>query len=80
MLLTNIAVAQQIAVHLPEQALLRRHDTPLERRLVRQLVRTQDGWKNSNLSIDLLQSARGTTRLQDGHLVGWGTDAIIQRD
>jgi protein SSD1 len=34
MLLTNITVAQRIAVHLPEQALLRRHDTPLERRLV----------------------------------------------
>src|ERR1700730_18454803 len=34
MILTNIAVAQHIAVHLPEQALLRRHDTPLERRLV----------------------------------------------
>lgn len=33
MLLTNISVAQQIAVHLPEQALLRRHDTPIERRL-----------------------------------------------
>ncbi|ESK96057.1 cell wall biogenesis protein phosphatase [Moniliophthora roreri MCA 2997] len=33
MLLTNIAVAQHVAVHLPEQALLRRHDTPLERRL-----------------------------------------------
>ncbi|KAF9057619.1 hypothetical protein BJ165DRAFT_1335477 [Panaeolus papilionaceus] len=33
MLLTNIAVAQQIAVALPEQALLRRHDTPVERRL-----------------------------------------------
>jgi len=33
MLLTNTAVAQRIAVHLPEQALLRRHDTPLERRL-----------------------------------------------
>ncbi|KAF8897586.1 SSD1 protein [Infundibulicybe gibba] len=33
MLLTNIAVAQHIAVHLPEQALLRRHDNPLERRL-----------------------------------------------
>ncbi|KAL4075813.1 SSD1 protein [Scleroderma citrinum] len=33
MLLTNIAVAQRIAVHLPEQALLRRHDTPIERRL-----------------------------------------------
>ncbi|KAF9268013.1 RNB-domain-containing protein [Marasmius fiardii PR-910] len=32
-LLTNIAVAQHVAVHLPEQALLRRHDTPLERRL-----------------------------------------------
>ncbi|KAH0587636.1 hypothetical protein H2248_006404 [Termitomyces sp. 'cryptogamus'] len=33
MLLSNISVAQQIAVHLPEQALLRRHDTPIERRL-----------------------------------------------
>lgn len=34
MLLSNFAVAQQIAVNLPEQALLRRHDEPLERRLV----------------------------------------------
>lgn len=33
MLLTNISVAQQIAVHLPEQALLRRHEEPIERRL-----------------------------------------------
>lgn len=33
MLLTNISVAQQIAFHLPEQALLRRHADPLERRL-----------------------------------------------
>ncbi|KAG8761464.1 hypothetical protein FRC14_003877 [Serendipita sp. 396] len=33
MLLANFSVAQQIAVHLPEQALLRRHDEPLERRL-----------------------------------------------
>jgi exoribonuclease R len=37
MLLTNISVAQHIAVNLPEQALLRRHDTPIERRLVRSL-------------------------------------------
>ncbi|KAJ8489315.1 hypothetical protein ONZ45_g13638 [Pleurotus djamor] len=33
MLAANIAVAQHIAVHLPEQAMLRRHDIPLERRL-----------------------------------------------
>ncbi|CAL1700717.1 unnamed protein product [Somion occarium] len=33
MLLTNMAVAQQVAVHFPEQALLRRHDTPIERRM-----------------------------------------------
>ncbi|KAG1758197.1 hypothetical protein EDD22DRAFT_1000000 [Suillus occidentalis] len=33
MLLTNTTVAQRIAIHLPEQAQLRRHDTPLERRL-----------------------------------------------
>lgn len=35
MLLTNIAVAQQVAVHFPEQAMLRRHDVPIERRIVR---------------------------------------------
>ncbi|KAF8351411.1 SSD1 protein [Amanita rubescens] len=33
MLLANTAVAQHIAVYLPEQALLRRHDVPLERRI-----------------------------------------------
>ncbi|KAG5649012.1 hypothetical protein DXG03_000361 [Asterophora parasitica] len=33
MLLSNVAVAQQIAANLPEQALLRRHDNPIERRL-----------------------------------------------
>ncbi|KAH7105526.1 SSD1 protein [Auriculariales sp. MPI-PUGE-AT-0066] len=33
MLLTNITVAQQLAVNLPEQALLRRHEEPLERRV-----------------------------------------------
>ncbi|KAH9938167.1 uncharacterized protein B0H18DRAFT_965883 [Fomitopsis serialis] len=33
MLLTNTAVAQQVAVHFTEQALLRRHDAPIERRL-----------------------------------------------
>lgn len=38
MLLSNIAVAQHTAVHLPEQALLRRHDNPLERRLVRSFI------------------------------------------
>nr|VWO97758.1 CipC protein [Ganoderma boninense] len=33
MLLTNIAVAQQVAVHFSEQAMLRRHDSPIDRRL-----------------------------------------------
>lgn len=33
MLLANSAVAQQIANNLPEQALLRRHEEPIERRL-----------------------------------------------
>jgi len=33
MLLSNTAVAQQIANGLPEQALLRRHEEPIERRL-----------------------------------------------
>ena len=34
MLLANIAVARQIACGLPEQALLRRHEGPVERRVV----------------------------------------------
>ena len=34
MLLANMSVAQQIAMKLPEQALLRRHENPIERRLV----------------------------------------------
>ncbi|GJJ07553.1 hypothetical protein Clacol_001755 [Clathrus columnatus] len=34
MLLTNISVAQQVALHLPEQALLRRHEDPIDRRMV----------------------------------------------
>lgn len=34
MLLANMSVAQQVALHLPEQALLRRHEDPIERRLV----------------------------------------------
>lgn len=29
-----MSVAQQVALHLPEQALLRRHEDPIERRLV----------------------------------------------
>lgn len=33
MLAANVAVAQHIGVHLSEQALLRRHDMPIERRL-----------------------------------------------
>lgn len=33
MLLANITVSQQIAAGLPEQALLRRHDKPMQRRL-----------------------------------------------
>ncbi|KAF8640145.1 hypothetical protein AX17_001381 [Amanita inopinata Kibby_2008] len=41
MLLTNIAVAQHIAVYLPEQALLRRHDVPLERRIKNFVDRAQ---------------------------------------
>ena len=34
MLMTNIAVAQQVAVHFSEQAMLRRHDSPIDRRMV----------------------------------------------
>jgi protein SSD1 len=45
MIMTNIAVAQYVAVHLPEQALLRRHDTPIDRRLVSDFLsaRPSDG-------------------------------------
>lgn len=36
--LTNVSVAKHVAVHLPEQALLRRHDTPIDRRLVSRFI------------------------------------------
>lgn len=36
MLLANLSVAGKIAAGLPEQALLRRHEPPIDRRLVRQ--------------------------------------------
>ncbi|TRM67780.1 hypothetical protein BD626DRAFT_396015 [Schizophyllum amplum] len=52
MLLTNISVAQHIAVHLPEQALLRRHDTPIERRLNTFLERA----KRLNCEVDVSSS------------------------
>lgn len=35
MLLTNESIAQLIAFNLPDQALLRRHENAIERRLVR---------------------------------------------
>jgi len=51
MLLTNIAVAQQIAVALPEQALLRRHDSPIDRRLVGQSGTTCSHVNNLTLEL-----------------------------
>lgn len=35
MLMANIAVAGKIAAGLPDQALLRRHEPPVEKRIVR---------------------------------------------
>ncbi|KAF8655224.1 hypothetical protein AX16_003131 [Volvariella volvacea WC 439] len=63
MLLTNTAVAHQIAVHLPEQALLRRHDTPLERRLNAFRERAERlGYKmNTSSSAALMQSFEAIT-------------------
>jgi protein SSD1 len=49
MLLANIAVSQQVAVHLPEQALLRRHDAPIDRRLQAFALRA----KNSGYAMDI---------------------------
>ncbi|EIN10370.1 RNB-domain-containing protein [Punctularia strigosozonata HHB-11173 SS5] len=50
MLMTNIAVAQHVAVHLPEQALLRRHDSPLERRLKAFQERAKEGGVEIDIS------------------------------
>lgn len=41
MLLANTAVARAIAFGLPEQSLLRRHEPPIERRIVRRLLHTE---------------------------------------
>ncbi|KAG9046712.1 hypothetical protein FS837_003821 [Tulasnella sp. UAMH 9824] len=48
MLLANLAVAREIAYHLPEQAMLRRHQEPLERRINAFAERA----KRSGVSID----------------------------
>ncbi|KAG8914944.1 hypothetical protein FRC00_009355 [Tulasnella sp. 408] len=48
MLLANLAVAREIAYHLPEQAMLRRHQEPLERRVNAFAERA----KRSGVSID----------------------------
>lgn len=56
MLLANLSVAQQIAYHLPEQALLRRHPEPLERRLTGFAERTaRTGIKLDTSSAGALQ-------------------------
>ncbi|KAI0938093.1 hypothetical protein AcW1_004821 [Taiwanofungus camphoratus] len=56
MLLTNVAVAQQIAVHFSEQALLRRHDPPIERRLTAFVERAERlGYKMDISSVGALQ-------------------------
>jgi len=39
MLLTNTSVAKAIAFGLPEQSLLRRHEAPIERRIVGRVTR-----------------------------------------
>lgn len=76
MLATNIAVAQHIAVHLPEQALLRRHDHPLERRLVRKFPPYR--YHSANCPIENLRRACGKTWVHHGCVFIWRSDAIIR--
>ncbi|KAF8314752.1 RNB-domain-containing protein [Clavulina sp. PMI_390] len=59
MLQTNIAVAQQIAVHVPEQALLRRHEDPNERRL----LALQERAKRMGVDIDVSSAGALQTSL-----------------
>ena len=72
MILTNIAVAQHVAVHLPEQALLRRHDTPLDRRLVSTFYDTRMAVTHASfiriLSLNVL-SASVTRSIHRPHLL-----------
>ena len=69
MLLTNIAVAQQVAVHFSEQAMLRRHDSPIERRLVSGLAYLQE-YQRRTLSVERVCRPRGAPGLQGGHVFG----------
>ena len=54
MLLANVHVAQKIAVALPEQAFLRRHEPPIERRIEGFVRRAQD------LGIEMDATSAGT--------------------
>lgn len=49
MLQTNITISQQIANHVPEQALLRRHEDPIERRL----INLQERAKRMGVELDI---------------------------
>lgn len=78
MLLTNIAVAQHVAVHLPEQALLRRHDTPIDRRLVSADPSTSLLPKIDQLYfIEHIQRTRCSTRVRDGRFIRRRTHEIV---
>ena len=68
MLLANTAVAQQVAVHFTEQALLRRHDPPIERRLVSVAIPLNMA-RDAHTITERLRRARSTYGLQDGCLV-----------
>jgi len=74
MLLANFAVAQQIAVNLPEQALLRRHEEPIERRIV-----SHDSFPNSRGHIDRKQIAFQERAKRVGYEVDISSAGTLQR-
>lgn len=69
MLQANIAVAQQIAVHVPEQALLRRHEQPIERRLVSYLDETSSPAILISTNVDCVTGACFANGLGVGYLL-----------
>ncbi|RPD67180.1 RNB-domain-containing protein [Lentinus tigrinus ALCF2SS1-7] len=70
MLMTNIAVAQQVAVHFSEQAMLRRHDAPIERRLNAFVERAARlGYKVETSSVAALMKSLESVEDPTAHMV-----------
>lgn len=77
MLMANMSVAGKIAAGLPEQALLRRHEAPIDRRLV-SVQHLQTLWKATHaLFTGRFRGSHGSFELGHGRQQCWRADGVV---